>query len=83
MFIKAGIKIWVLTGDKQETAVNIGNSCQLISGKKLLILNDKSGDSTAILEQIKKWTEDLKNSSEPHAIVVSGKANAFVLDECN
>ncbi|XP_013785389.1 phospholipid-transporting ATPase ID-like [Limulus polyphemus] len=27
----AGIKIWVLTGDKQETAVNIGYSCQLLT----------------------------------------------------
>lgn len=25
----AGIKIWVLTGDKQETAINIGYSCQV------------------------------------------------------
>lgn len=28
---KTGIKIWVLTGDKQETAINIGYSCQLLS----------------------------------------------------
>ncbi|XP_063216373.1 probable phospholipid-transporting ATPase IM isoform X2 [Bacillus rossius redtenbacheri] len=27
----AGIKMWVLTGDKQETAINIGYSCQLIT----------------------------------------------------
>ncbi|KPM06938.1 phospholipid-transporting ATPase ID-like protein, partial [Sarcoptes scabiei] len=27
----AGIKLWVLTGDKQETAINIGYSCQLLS----------------------------------------------------
>ena len=26
----AGIKIWVLTGDKQETAINIGYSCHLL-----------------------------------------------------
>ena len=26
----AGIKVWVLTGDKQETAINIGYSCQLL-----------------------------------------------------
>lgn len=26
-FRKAGIKVWVLTGDKVETAVNIGYSC--------------------------------------------------------
>ncbi|XP_059479506.1 probable phospholipid-transporting ATPase IM isoform X3 [Neocloeon triangulifer] len=28
---QAGIKIWVLTGDKQETAINIGYSCQLLT----------------------------------------------------
>ncbi|KAJ7424453.1 phospholipid-transporting ATPase FetA-like protein [Pitangus sulphuratus] len=28
---KANIKIWVLTGDKQETAVNIGYSCNLLN----------------------------------------------------
>ncbi|KAH9632831.1 hypothetical protein HF086_005886 [Spodoptera exigua] len=27
----AGIKVWVLTGDKQETAINIGYSCQLLT----------------------------------------------------
>ena len=27
---KAGIKLWVLTGDKIETAVNIGYSCGLL-----------------------------------------------------
>ena len=27
----AGIKIWVLTGYKQETAINIGYSCQLLT----------------------------------------------------
>ena len=26
----AGIKVWVLTGDKQETAINIGFSCRLL-----------------------------------------------------
>lgn len=31
-FIKeAGIKIWVLTGDKIETAINIGLSCELLN----------------------------------------------------
>jgi P-type E1-E2 ATPase len=27
---KAGIQVWVLTGDKVETAINIGHSCQLL-----------------------------------------------------
>lgn len=28
---KAGINVWVLTGDKVETAMNIGQSCQLLT----------------------------------------------------
>lgn len=31
MLRKAGIKVWVLTGDKIETAVNIGYSCRLLT----------------------------------------------------
>ncbi|OQR86322.1 phospholipid-transporting ATPase, partial [Thraustotheca clavata] len=37
---QAGIKIWVLTGDKEETAVNIGHACRLLDeGMKLLYIN--------------------------------------------
>lgn len=43
--IKADINVWVLTGDKQETAINIGYSCRLISqGMELIILNEDSLD---------------------------------------
>lgn len=28
---QANIKIWVLTGDKQETAINIGYSCNMLT----------------------------------------------------
>ena len=28
---EAGLKVWVLTGDKIETAINIGYSCKLLS----------------------------------------------------
>ena len=27
----AGVRVWVLTGDKQETAINIGHACRLLS----------------------------------------------------
>lgn len=43
--IKAEIYVWVLTGDKQETAINIGYSCKLLSqGMDLIILNEDSLD---------------------------------------
>ncbi|XP_068123079.1 phospholipid-transporting ATPase IB isoform X4 [Hyperolius riggenbachi] len=45
--MKAEIKIWVLTGDKQETAVNIGYSCRLVSQTmSLIIVNEDSLDAT-------------------------------------
>eukprot|EP01018_Ginkgo_biloba_P021170 Gb_12292 [translate_table: standard] len=39
---KAGIKIWVLTGDKMETAINIAYACSLISNdmKQFIISSD-------------------------------------------
>lgn len=43
--LKADINMWVLTGDKQETAINIGYSCKLISqGMDLIVLNEDSLD---------------------------------------
>jgi P-type E1-E2 ATPase len=41
--MSAGIKLWVLTGDKQETAIEIGKSCNLIveSSMDLHILSSK------------------------------------------
>jgi magnesium-transporting ATPase (P-type) len=34
----AGIQIWVLTGDKIETAINIGFSCQLLTNDMNMFL---------------------------------------------
>ncbi|XP_020846231.1 phospholipid-transporting ATPase VD isoform X2 [Phascolarctos cinereus] len=40
---KAGIKIWMLTGDKQETAVNIAYACKLLEqDDKIFILNTQN-----------------------------------------
>ncbi|XP_067949362.1 phospholipid-transporting ATPase VA-like isoform X2 [Watersipora subatra] len=41
----AGIKVWVLTGDKQETAINIGYSCGLLpQDAAILTLNVPNAD---------------------------------------
>nr|XP_054585972.1 phospholipid-transporting ATPase IC [Nothobranchius furzeri]XP_054585973.1 phospholipid-transporting ATPase IC [Nothobranchius furzeri] len=34
---EAGIKVWVLTGDKKETAVNVGYSCRLLDPDSRLL----------------------------------------------
>lgn len=41
----AGIKVWVLTGDKVDTAINIAHSCQLLSTEmRLLRLCGEDGE---------------------------------------
>lgn len=40
---QAGIKVWVLTGDKQETAISIGLSCKLLtSDMQQIVINGNS-----------------------------------------
>ena len=42
----AGIKIWMLTGDKLDTALNIGLSCNLIKKNlKTFMINGEEGDT--------------------------------------
>ena len=48
----AGIKIWVLTGDKLDTAENIGHSCNLLSKEqKLFTLKVMPGDDETIVKE--------------------------------
>jgi phospholipid-transporting ATPase len=43
--LEADIRMWMLTGDKQETAINIGHACRLLnSNMELLVMNEESLD---------------------------------------
>jgi phospholipid-transporting ATPase len=45
--MEAGIKVWVLTGDRQETAINIGMSCKLIKPEMTqIICNEPTKEAT-------------------------------------
>ncbi|XP_037688749.1 probable phospholipid-transporting ATPase VA isoform X2 [Choloepus didactylus] len=47
---QAGLQIWVLTGDKQETAVNIACACKLLDhDEEVLTLNAESQETCAAL----------------------------------
>ena len=54
--LQAGIRVWVLTGDKQETAISIGISCNLIKApEKLMICNANShAEAQAALEAVER-----------------------------
>ncbi|KAL5052589.1 hypothetical protein RYX36_033271 [Vicia faba] len=57
---QAGIKFWVLTGDKQETAISIGLSCKLLSANmQQIVINDTSEEECRNLlgDAIAKYTD--------------------------
>jgi len=72
--MRAKIKLWVLTGDKQETAINIGFSCRLLNSEMepLLIINGKTEDE--VKEQLKHALAETAKEDRPNAIVITGAA---------
>ncbi|BHF64686.1 Phospholipid-transporting ATPase IA [Sparganum proliferum] len=64
----AGISIWLLTGDKQETSVNIGYSCNLLTPNQI----NFTFDSTSL--------EDTCDQLERASNDPSGKAKAIIVD---
>lgn len=56
----AGIKIWVLTGDKQETAINIGYSCQLLTDDMADVFIVDGTSKSEVEMQLRKFKESIK-----------------------
>ncbi|KAI0799980.1 phospholipid-translocating P-type ATPase [Fomes fomentarius] len=81
----AGIKVWVLTGDRQETAINIGMACRLISeSMNLVIVNEETAHETQ--DFLTKRLDALKNQrstgdQEDLALVIDGKSLTFALEK--
>ena len=82
---QAGIKVWVLTGDRQETAINIGMSCRLISeDMTLLIVNEESAEATR--QNLEKKLQAVKSQGnsadmETLALIIDGKSLMFALEK--
>uniref|UniRef100_A0A674DL48 Phospholipid-transporting ATPase n=1 Tax=Salmo trutta TaxID=8032 RepID=A0A674DL48_SALTR len=79
--MKADIKIWVLTGDKQETAINIGYSCRLVThGMSLLIVNEDSLDATraTLTAHCTSLGDSLRKENEL-ALIIDGQTLKYAL----
>jgi magnesium-transporting ATPase (P-type) len=49
-FRESGIKVWVLTGDKRETAINIGYACSFLNSNMKIISIKKSNYESCLYE---------------------------------
>ncbi|OAY39167.1 hypothetical protein MANES_10G072200v8 [Manihot esculenta] len=92
----AGIKVWVLTGDKQETAISIGYSSKLLTIKMTqIIINSNSkescrrslGDALLMSKKlitVSGTTPDTAGNSggavSPVALIIDGTSLVYILD---
>ncbi|XP_032687360.1 phospholipid-transporting ATPase ID isoform X4 [Odontomachus brunneus] len=59
----AGIKLWVLTGDKQETAINIGYSCQLLTDDLTDVFVVDATTYDGVETQLMRYLDTIKTTS--------------------
>ncbi len=63
--LEAGVRVWMITGDKQETAINIGVSCKLVSNPEsimILNVNEKQEQEECVREARAKLTALLEST---------------------
>ncbi|KAE8722027.1 putative phospholipid-transporting ATPase 8 [Hibiscus syriacus] len=85
---RAGIGIWVLTGDKRGTAINIGYACSLLRhGMKQIVITLELPEIEALasLDCVKKQIHDRKSlvdkeSSTEFGLIIDGKSLTFSMD---
>uniref|UniRef100_A0A8C2JMU3 Phospholipid-transporting ATPase n=1 Tax=Cyprinus carpio TaxID=7962 RepID=A0A8C2JMU3_CYPCA len=79
--MKADIKIWILTGDKQETAINIGHSCKLLTKNMgLLVINEDTLDGTReTLSHHCSMLGDALHKENDFALIIDGKTLKYAL----
>ncbi|OQR94483.1 phospholipid-transporting ATPase [Achlya hypogyna] len=84
---EAAIKVWMLTGDKQETAINIGFACQLLHMDMDLVVigADDHPDIASIRARLESANavpllED--GTKEDHGLVMDGETLELALLHC-
>jgi len=71
---KAGIQLWVLTGDKVETAINIGFSCRLLHHEmNMFVLQEVKPKRVRIEINNALAQQNITKKARDNAVVVAGE----------
>eukprot|EP00658_Telonema_sp_P-2_P063865 TRINITY_DN5268_c0_g4_i3.p1 TRINITY_DN5268_c0_g4~~TRINITY_DN5268_c0_g4_i3.p1 ORF type:complete len:1137 (-),score=307.52 TRINITY_DN5268_c0_g4_i3:207-3617(-) len=86
---EAGIRTWMLTGDKVETAINIGFSCKLLNENMLPLVELTTGNPAELEKGLEKAVREMAASdaklgeakaSRQWGLVLEGSALATIFD---
>ncbi|KAG2179181.1 hypothetical protein INT43_002031, partial [Umbelopsis isabellina] len=64
---RAGMRMWMLTGDKRETAINIGYSCRLIHNSSRLIYLEAGPQLESVMLQA---LQDVQTGQAANAVLI-------------
>jgi len=79
---RAGIVLWMLTGDKLETAINIGRSCNLILHETKLVEITRAHNATDFVNKLNKAYDTLVQASDNnYALVLDGPSFTYFDDK--
>lgn len=70
LFVEAGIKVWMLTGDKMETAESIGLSCNLIRPDYLILRLESQNED---IQKLQTSMQNAKVENRKVAMVLDGQ----------
>jgi len=84
----AGIRTWMLTGDKNETAINIGFSCRLLNENMLPLIELTSGSAEELNKELDKALAAMEagrleagpKQQRQYGLVMEGRAMAVIFD---
>jgi phospholipid-translocating ATPase len=76
---RANIKMWMLTGDKRETAINIGHSCRLIKDySTVIVLDQELGE---VEKGIASGIISINDGALAHCVVVIDGQTLAMIEE--
>ncbi|CAH0478820.1 unnamed protein product [Peronospora belbahrii] len=79
--MRAGMRVWMLTGDKQETAINISYACQLMDNdmQQFVFNCDLYPTTDAIHKQLSDANAQVQQGNGRHAVVIDGECLELAL----
>ncbi|KAJ6245375.1 putative phospholipid-transporting atpase [Anaeramoeba flamelloides] len=75
LLARAGIKLWVLTGDKQETAINIGFACSLLTNEMDLLVIEGDNEKQ-VYQSLNNLNDKAKSNNKKgiqNALIITGR----------
>lgn len=76
---RAGIKMWMLTGDKRETAINIGYSCKLIHDYSTVVILTTSDEN--IISKMNAISQEVDSGNVAHCVIVIDGATLAMFED--